>query len=44
MGFKMGLYICNKKGLIETHIYKPNGSVIVEPANPVEIVIAEDSD
>ena len=43
MGFKMVLYICNKKEFIEKRIYTLTG-VIVEPANLADIIIVEDEE
>jgi hypothetical protein len=40
MGFKMVLYICNKKEFIEKHVYTVSG-VVVEPAHSAEIVFED---
>ena len=40
MGFKMVLYICNKKEYIEKRTYTPEG-VCVEPSNPVMLIFED---
>jgi hypothetical protein len=40
MGFKMVLYICDKKGVIEKHVYSIYG-VVIEPACPVNVIFID---